>query len=123
MKHRQTGRTLGRPRRQRKALLKTLLGSLIVREKITTTEAKAKEMKLFIDQLINKAKTAQTDQARKVAMLRALSAALPAMAVAKLTKPEFIQKFESRRSGYVRITKLDQRPGDAARMAVIEFIA
>ncbi len=121
MKNRKTGRTLSRPAGQRKALLKTLLGSLVLHERITTTEAKAKEMKDFVDQIINKAKVARTDESRKVAMIRELRTKLPLVAVRKLIS-EFGERFDARNSGYTRFTKLEARKCDSAKMAVIEFV-
>lgn len=121
MKHRATGRKLGRIKKQRVALLKTLLGSLIVKEKITTTEAKAKEIKPKIDRIISKAKKMRADETRKVAVVREISKYLPAMAVKKLSG-EFLERFESRQSGYTRIIKLVPRKSDGAKMAVIEFV-
>lgn len=121
MKHMVKGRTFGRKRNQRKALLKTLLGSLVMYEKITTTEAKAKEIKTFVDQVINKAKEARLNQDRKVALLRQINQIVPAMAAKKLLS-DFSDKFESRQSGYTRVIKLEPRKGDGARMAIIEFV-
>jgi len=120
MKHLKKGRKLGRVRNQRTALFRTLLGSLIMKEKIKTTEAKAKEMKAKIDQLINKAKIAK-DETKKIAIVRILRTKLPLMAVKKLTS-EFSDRFSKRNSGYTRIIKLDQRKSDAAKMAIIEFV-
>lgn len=122
MKHLKTGRILGRVRRQRKALLKTLLGSLVLHEKITTTEAKAKELKTHVDQVINKAKIARSDEQKRISMIRLLTQQLPMMAVRKLTQGEFIERFDSRVSGYTRIVKLGDRKGDGAGMAIIEFV-
>lgn len=122
MNHRKTGRILSRTRNQRRALLKTLFGSLILHEHIQTTEAKAKEVKLHIDQLVNKAKLIQTDEARKIGMIRDLRKRLPLMAVEKLSSPEFISRFSERGSGYTRVVKLQARKGDGARMAIIEFV-
>lgn len=121
MKHRKQGRILGRSRNQRKALIKTLLGSLIMHERITTTEAKAKELKNFIDQIVNKAKQAQEKPERKVALFRQLNQHLPLMAMKKLSGA-FVERFSSRQSGYTRIVKLEARKGDGARMAIIEFV-
>jgi large subunit ribosomal protein L17 len=121
MKHRKQGRILGRSRNQRRALVKTLLGSLIVHERITTTEAKAKEIKSFIDQVVNKAKEARNNPERKVALLRQLNQQLPEMAAKKLSG-DFSERFASRQSGYVRVVKLEPRKGDGARMAIIEFV-
>lgn len=121
MKHRHTGRVLSRGRNQRRALIKTLLGSLVLHGRITTTEAKAKEIKLFVDQIINKAKIARTDEKRRVAMMRELQKKIPMVAVKKLTG-EFGIQFDSRKSGYTRVVKLDPRKSDGAKMAVIEFV-
>ncbi len=121
MKHRHTGRVLSRGRNQRRALIKTLLGSLILRERITTTEAKAKEIKNFIDQIVNKAKVARSDEKRRVAMVRDLQNKIPMVAVKKLTG-EFGARFEGRTSGYTRVVKIDARKSDSAKMAIIEFV-
>ncbi len=121
MKHRHTGRVLSRGRNQRRALIKTLLGSLVLHERITTTEAKAKEVKLFIDQIIKKAKIARNDEKRRVAMIRGLQKDIPAVAVKKLVG-DFGAKFDTRQSGYTRVVKLDARKSDGAKMAVIEFV-
>lgn len=121
MKHRVKGRILGRVRKQRVALLKTLLGSLVVNEKIITTEAKAKEMKPKMDRLISKASKIGDDKAKKVAVMRELRKDLPLVAVKKLSG-EFLNHFSSRKSGFTRIIKLGQRKSDSAKMAVIEFV-
>ena len=97
-----------------------MLGSLIMQEKIKTTEAKAKEMKSKIDKLINKAKLTKIET-KKVAVLRDLRVSIPLMAVKKLSG-EFLDKFSKRTSGYTRIVKLEARKGDAAKMAIIEFV-
>lgn len=122
MKHRHTGRVLSRGRNQRRALIKTLLGSLILHERITTTEAKAKEIKNFIDQIVNKAKVARSDEKRRVAISRELTGLIPAVAAKKLLAGDFSNRFEGRGSGYTRIMKLDPRKSDSARMAIIEFV-
>lgn len=122
MNHRKTGRILSRTRNQRRALLKTLFGSLILHEHIQTTEAKAKEVKLHIDQLVNKAKRAQTDEVRKISLIRDLRRKLPLVAVEKLSSPEFMSRFSGRVSGYTRVVKLQARKGDGAHMAIIEFV-
>lgn len=121
MKHRTKGRKLSRVRKQRKALLKTLLGSLAMREKITTTEAKAKEIKPLIERLINTAKKIKTDEKRKAMIIRELQKHLPQVAVKKLSGV-FMDKFSRRSSGYARVIKLERRRSDGARMAVIEFV-
>jgi large subunit ribosomal protein L17 len=120
MKHQKKARELGRPASQRKALLRSLLSSLIIQEKITTTEAKAKETRRKIDPLINKAKKLE-DKAKKVFVLRSLNNELSKTAVKKLMG-EFIKRFAKRGSGYTRVVKLGSLRNDNAKMAVIEFV-
>jgi large subunit ribosomal protein L17 len=121
MRHQKHGRKFGRVRRQRTALMKTMLGSLIMREKISTTEAKAKELKIKIDPIINKAKRATSGEKKNIGTLRDLGKHLPMMAVKKLSG-DFLEKFSSRQSGYARVIKLPQRKSDGAKVAVIEFV-
>lgn len=121
MQHRNKGRILSRTRDQRHALLKTLMGSLIMRERITTTLAKAKEVKNFIDQLVNKGKIAKADDKRRPAMLRLLRTQLSLESTKKIAG-DFATRFASRNSGYSRVIKLDRRKGDGAEMAVIELV-
>lgn len=120
MKHLSKGRKLGRVRKQRKALMKTLLGSLILHGKIRTTEARAKEIKGAVDKIVNKAKQAKVEN-KKVAAVRDLKNKIPPVAVKKMTS-DFIERFSARGSGYSRIIKLAARKSDGARMAIIEFV-
>ena len=121
MKHQKSGRKFSRERNQRRAMLKSLLGSFIAHEKITTTEAKAKEIKSMIDKIINQGKIAQKDEAKKVAIIRNLKKKLPVKAVEKITS-DFVDKFKERKSGYSRIIKKGPRKSDSAKMAIIEFV-
>lgn len=121
MNHRKSGRILSRGRNQRRALLKTMLGSLIVHGHIETTEAKAKELKEKIDSIVNKAKRA-SDETRRVAVIRELRRYLPQIAIESLLSEESTSRFAVRGSGYTRVVKLDARKGDGAKMAVIEFV-
>jgi large subunit ribosomal protein L17 len=123
MQHRNKGRILGRISKQRKALIKGLLASLILHGRITTTEAKAKETKNFIDQLVNKAKRAKKEGVAQVGVIRMVREALPADAADKILSDEFVARFEGRMSGYTRVVKMEARKGDGARRAIIEFVA
>lgn len=120
MKHQRKGRKFGRVKNQRQALLASLLSSLILRERITITEAKAKEIKGLMDKIINKAKRANSTD-RKVAVARDLKGRLPAESAKKLSG-KFLEKFANRNSGYTRVIKLAPRKSDNARMAIIEFV-
>jgi len=97
-----------------------MLGSLVMKEKITTTEAKAKELKREIDRVINTAKKMENKE-KKVGAIRHLDKTLPKMAVKKLSG-DFIKKFSSRSSGYTRVIKTGNRKSDNASMAIIEFV-
>lgn len=119
MKHQVKGRKFSRIRKQRKALVKSLIDSLIAKEKMTTTEAKAKELKGIIDKTINKAK--KINDNNKVAVIRDLRKSISVSSVKKLSG-DFLKKFDARKSGYTRIVKLGRRKGDSAKMAVIEFV-
>lgn len=121
MKHKKTGRQLSRTRNQRRALMKTLLGSLILHERITTTEAKAKELKNNIDQVVNKSKIAREEGDKKLGAIRDLQKYIPKTALEKLIG-DFGSRFDGRTSGFTRIVKLEARKSDSARMAVIEFV-
>ena len=112
---------MSRVRNQRKALISGLVSSLILNEKITTTEAKAKEIKPVVDKVITKAKKAQSQPERKVAIIRDLRKSLNKEAVGKLSG-DFLKKFSERNSGYTRIVKLPNRKSDDAKMAIIEFV-
>ncbi|HAV11059.1 MAG TPA: 50S ribosomal protein L17 [Candidatus Moranbacteria bacterium] len=121
MKHRVKGRKFSRLKGQRTAFLKTLVGSLIVKEKITTTEARAKEIKGIVDRMVGKALKIKKDESKKVSVIRDLRKHMPLVAVKKLSS-DFTGKFEGRASGFVRVIKLERRKGDSAKMAVIEFV-
>lgn len=115
MRHLKKGRKFGRETGQRAALLKTMAGSLFVRGKIQTTEAKAKELRPYVEKFVTRARRGT------LADRRALVAGLPATAL-----PGVIARAESmkdRPGGYTRVIKLGARKGDSARMAIIEFVA
>jgi large subunit ribosomal protein L17 len=109
------GRKFSRKRDQRKALLKSLALALILKEKIKTAEAKAKELRSFLEKYINRAKN--SDLATK----RFLARIFPPSAVKKLTG-EIGPRYKERKGGYTRIIKLGQRKTDGARMAIIELV-
>lgn len=115
MRKRKKGRRLSRKKSQRKALLRSLANALILKEKIKTTEAKAKEVFLFVEKQIALSKKADLS-ARKL-----LSSRLPSAAAKKLSE-EISVRYKDRKGGYTRIMKLGQRKSDGARMAIIELV-
>ena len=118
MKHRKTGRQFGRVRRQRTALFRTMLGSLILHGRIVTTEAKAKELKMRVDRIITKAKRGKKEGAYVI--VRKIQNDIPLIAVKKLIAD--LDRFADRDSGYARVVKMTSRNSDRAKMALIEFV-
>ena len=115
MKHLKKGRTLGRVRSQRRALLAGLASSLFLHKRITTTLAKAKEVRPYAEKLITHAKRKSSSQIRQVKKV------IPKVAAKELfdvIAPKVIE----RRGGYLRIIKAGPRKSDAAPMAVIELV-
>lgn len=116
MRHRKSGRSLRRTSEQRLALLRSLAASLIERGAIETTEAKAKELRPFVEKLITKAR-AGTLHARRLAGRHVRT-----RAVADKLFQQVGPAFAARRGGYTRILKTGHRKGDGAEMARIELI-
>ena len=116
MRHHDTNRKFGREKKVRTALIRSLAVSLIRDGKIKTTEAKAKELRPFIEKLVSKSRGA-TLATRRV-LIEKIGGK---MAVKKLVD-DIAPKYEKRTGGYTRITKIAPRAGDAAKMAVIEFV-
>jgi large subunit ribosomal protein L17 len=116
MRHRKAGRQLRRTSEQKLALMRSLAKSLIERGAIETTEAKAKELRPFIEKLITKAK-AGTLHARRLAGRH-----VQHRETADKLFQEVGVKFATRNGGYTRILKVGHRKGDGAEMARIELI-
>jgi large subunit ribosomal protein L17 len=115
MNHGRKNRRFGRETKQRKELMRDLAHALILHNKITTTQAKAKSLRPYIEKLISKSKGAN------MASLRLLVSELGPLAAKKMSK-EIGPKFASRTGGYTRIRNLPPRSSDGARMSVIEFV-
>lgn len=119
MNKRKKGRSLGREKDQYKALLRTLLVSLIDKKKIVTTLAKAKELKPFAERKLTLAKKGLNgDELNKIAKIRLLKKDLPEKSVKDLLS---LAKISKREGGYTRIVKLMNRKSDASLMAMIEW--
>ncbi len=116
MRHRKAGRQLRRTSEQRLALLRNLASSLIEHGAIETTEAKAKELRPFVEKLVTKAKEG-TVHARRLAGRH-----VHRRETADKLFRELGPKFAARQGGYTRILKTAARRGDGAEMARIEFV-
>ncbi|MSU76287.1 50S ribosomal protein L17 [Patescibacteria group bacterium] len=105
-------------------MMANLATSLIIHDHVVTTEAKGKEVRRYVEPLITKAakSPAGAKGEASVPTIRALNAALPEKrAVTKLMK-ELGPKYKERPGGYVRLTKLGQRVGDAAHTVKVELV-
>jgi large subunit ribosomal protein L17 len=120
MKHHKKGRTLGRDRKGKVALVRSLALSLIYREKIQTTEARAKELRPFIERLITHAKK-NTLASRRMLISRLGGAEAAERGASKLIT-KIAPKYEKRAGGYTRVVKLPSRLSDSAKLAMIEFV-
>jgi large subunit ribosomal protein L17 len=114
MKKLKKGRKFKRPMSQRKALIQGLANSLFLKEKIKTTEARAKEFRSFAEKCISKAK--KGDLASRRFLLKYFS-----RTIAKKLITDIAPKYKERNGGYTRIIKLPPRKSDGAKMAIIEL--
>jgi large subunit ribosomal protein L17 len=116
MRHRRAGKKLGRDSAHRKALYANLAGALIEHGRIKTTEAKAKAVKPFAEQMITLGKRGDL-HARRLAL-----AELRSQDVVHRLFAEVAPRFADRPGGYTRIVKLGPRFGDAADMVYLELV-
>ena len=115
-------RRLGRTSDQRKALLRDLVTDLIINGRIETTEMKAKELRKLADKMVTLGKKNTLASRRQAAqVIRFEQADEKQNALQKLFN-EIAPKYAHRNGGYTRIYKLGKRQGDAAEMAIIEFV-
>ena len=117
MHHHKTVRKFGRKRGVRKALASSLAEALILTEKIVTTEAKAKELRTFVEHLITVGKRGSL-AARRVLIQRLQGRERLAKKIIDTLSP----RYKDRRGGYTRVTKVFKKSSDARKKALIEFV-
>ena len=116
MRHNKRGRKLSRKTAHRKALMSNLAVALITHKKIKTTDAKAKELRVYVEPLITFAKRGDLHARRQV--------------LKKIRHKNVVRElfdnigpsFSNRNGGYTRITKLGFRDNDCAPVSIIEFV-
>lgn len=116
MRHLKKGRKLNRSPSHRLAMLRNMTTSLLRHDRITTTDAKAKELRRWADWLITLGKDGSLHARR-----RALAFVQDKAVVARLFN-DLGPRFQDRNGGYTRIVKVGRRRGDAAPLSVIELI-
>lgn len=116
MRHNKKINHLGRTSSHRKAMLSNMACSLILHKRISTTVAKAKALKMFVEPLITKSKEDTTHNRRVV--FSVLKSKTPVSVLFR----EISEKIADRPGGYLRILKTGNRLGDNAEMCIIEFV-
>ena len=115
MRHKKKRNKLTRSKDQRRILLRSLVSSVILKEKIATTEAKAKKLRPFLEKTISRAR--KDTLANRRLLLKDFSKKI----VDKLIK-ELGPRYKDRPGGYSRIIKISPRKTDSAKMAIIELL-
>ena len=116
MRHRRVGGKLGRTTAHREMMMRNLVTSLLLYEKIITTAAKAKELRGVAEKMVTLAKREDLHARRQAAEVLKDDKAL------KKLFDTIGARYRDRNGGYTRITKLDYRMGDGAPLAAIELV-
>ena len=116
MRHKKLGRKLSRKTSHRKALMANLASALITHKKIRTTDAKAKELRRFVEPLITFAKKGDLHSRRQVLKK------IPHKPIVKELFDNIAPECLNRNGGYTRIIKLGFRDNDCAPVSMIEFV-
>ncbi len=116
MRHRKAGRHLGRDGAHRRALYRNLVTELLRHERITTTDAKAREIRPIAEKMITLGRRGDLHARRQ-----ALGYLYDRYVVEKVFE-DIAPRMADRPGGYLRITRLEPRKGDGAMMAVIETV-
>ena len=116
MPHQTHERKFGRTTDQRLGMLRNLTVSVLRYERVKTTEAKAKEIRRFVDRMLNLGKDGSLAARRKAI------AWLPEPGLVEKVFTDFPQRYPDRRSGYLRMTRVGYRVGDAAPVVQLELV-
>jgi large subunit ribosomal protein L17 len=116
MRHRMSGRKLGRTSAHRKAMFRNQLTSLFAHERIVTTVEKAKELRPLAERMVTLARTGSLPARRRILAM------VSDKDVVRRLFDEIAPRFSDRPGGYTRIMRLGRRRGDGAQLAIIEFI-
>jgi large subunit ribosomal protein L17 len=116
MRHGNTGRRLGRTTSHREAMFRNLVTSFLNHEKITTTDAKAKEIRSVAEKMITLGKRGDLHS------LRLAASYIREKSVVTKLFTTIAPRYKDRSGGYTRIVKLGNRQGDAAAVSIIELV-
>jgi large subunit ribosomal protein L17 len=116
MRHGNSGRRLGRTTSHREAMFRNLVTSFLNHEKITTTDAKAKEIRSVAEKMITLGKRGDLHS------LRLAASYIREKSVVTKLFSTIAPRYKDRQGGYTRIVKLGNRQGDAAPISIIELV-
>ena len=116
MRHRRKGKKLGVNPSHRRALLANLAENLIIHKRIKTTDARAKELRRYIEPLVTKAKKGDLNSIRMIARK------IRHKNILNILLSDIAPVYEERNGGYTRIIKLGFRDNDRASVSLIEFV-
>ena len=116
MRHRKKGKKLGVNPSHRRALLANLAENLIIHKRIKTTDARAKELRRYIEPLVTKAKKGDLNSIRMIAKK------IRHKNILNILLSEIAPVYDNRNGGYTRIIKLGFRDNDRASVSLIEFV-
>ena len=116
MRHRRKGKKLGVNPSHRRALLANLAENLIIHKRIKTTDARAKELRRYIEPLVTKAKKGDVNSIRMIARK------IRHKNIINILLSDIAPVYEKRNGGYTRIIKLGFRDNDRASVSLIEFV-
>ena len=135
MRHQKSGRRFGRTSAHRRAMFRNMVTSLIEHERITTTEAKAKELRRHAEKTISKSlrlgdlltkpreERSVEEQGRYVHALRMAGRMIRSREILHKLFRDVAPKLQGRPGGYTRLIKIGKRHGDAAPMAIVEPVS
>ena len=116
MRHRRKGKKLGVNPSHRRALLANLAENLIIHKRIKTTDARAKELRRYIEPLVTKAKKGDLNSIRMIAKK------IRHKNILNILLNDIAPVYDGRNGGYTRIVKLGFRDNDRASVSLIEFV-
>lgn len=136
MRHRKSGRKLGRNASHRDAMFRNLVTSLLEMEKVQTTDAKAKELRRIAERLITLGKRnapslveaagSDDEKARltavRVAAVRQAARSVRSRDVLQKLFSDLAERYQTRPGGYTRMVRVGRRAGDGAEMVIIELM-
>ena len=119
MRHCKKGRKLNRTASHRRALFSNLASSLVIHKKITTTDAKGKELRSYVDRLVTYAKKGDVHGRR---LIQKKIPGKKGKEIANILIHDIAPAYTDRQGGYTRLIKLNNRKNDNAPVSLIEFV-